>query len=134
MRYFKPPGVVNIYGDGVLPFIRPSVRTDLTVVALEPYFVRRVAEETASRSLQPISGKLGIVDHSLAGLIRLLADESESGGKSGALYADHLTYALALRLLSLEGGKEIEPTSKHVLDQTTLRRILDRMEVTWPRT
>ncbi len=37
---------------------------------------------------------------SLGRLIRLLEEKAKSSGLSGQLYLDHLTYALALRLLS----------------------------------
>jgi AraC family transcriptional regulator len=128
MRYFKAPGLINIYADGVLPFIIPSVQTELIAVALDRDLVTQVAEETRRGANKTPSGRLGLIDHAAENLMRLMALEAQAGGSSGLLYADHLKHALVLRLLSLEGSEISEISSKHSLSQTHLRRVLDRME------
>src|SRR5271163_1624649 len=128
MRYFKPPGMINVYAEGVLPFIMPSVQTELTVVALDRSFVTEVAEETKAGSSGILSGRLGFADHPSENLIRLMAAEAQAGGSSGLLYADHLKHALVLRLLSLEQDQGAEVPSRYTLSQSTLRRVLDLMQ------
>jgi len=128
MRFFKPQGTFNIYSDGVLSFVRPTVNeSELTVVALEQSLVRDVAEETKQASRR-ISGRLGISDRSISSLIRLLAAEARSGGPSGALYVDHLKHALTLKLLSLDQDRETTPAPRHTLSESALRRVLGMME------
>jgi AraC family transcriptional regulator len=128
MRYFKAPGLINIYADGVLPFIVPSVKTELIAVALDRDLLTQVAEETKRGTSRTPSGRLGLIDHAAESLMRLLAQEAQAGGPSGLLYADHLKHALVLRLLSLEGNERLEVYSKHSLSQSLLQRVLDRME------
>ena len=60
----------------------------------------------------------GVHDPVLRQLITLLAYETKQGGPSGLLYAEHLAYALAIRLLfrSDDGNKaesrgEVGPTT-----------------------
>jgi len=127
MRYFKPPGMINVYAEGILPFIMPSVKTELTVVALDRRLVAQVAEETKGSS-GILSGRLGLIDHAAENLIRLMTLEAQAGGSSGLLYADHLKHALVLRLLSLEGDQGAEISSRHGLSHATLQRVLARME------
>ena len=128
MRYFKPPGMLNVYAEGILPFIMPSVTTELIVVALDRTFVTEVAEETQARSSSVLSGRLGFLDHAAKNLIRLMALEAQAGGPSGLLYADHLKHALVLHLLSLEENQRTEISSRHVLSPAVLKRVVDRME------
>jgi AraC family transcriptional regulator len=126
MRYFKLPGTINVYAEGILPFVVPSVQTELTVVALDRNLITQVASETRRGSSDTLSGRLGLVDYAVGNLIRLLALEAHRGGTSGSLYADHLKHALVLRLLSLESNQGLDISSRQSLPLSTLRRVLDR--------
>ena len=128
MRFFRRPGNLNIYSDGVLSFVRPTVNdSELTVVALEQSFVRAVAEETKQPGRR-ISERLGMFDRSISSLIRLLAAEAKSGGPSGALYVDYQKHALTLKLLLLDQNRKSDPAPRHTRSQCALRRVLGMME------
>jgi AraC family transcriptional regulator len=128
MPYSKPPGAINLYMEGSIPAIYPATNTDLIVCALDPKFVARAAEELGDPSTVDAREQIGFRDESVAHLIGLLEAEAASGGLSGALYVDHLVYALTLHLLSGRTPRKNGRVSQNRLSLPRLRRVLERME------
>jgi AraC family transcriptional regulator len=126
--YSRPPGTICLYSEGLLPALYPVTETDLIVCALDPAFVSEIAEEVTGHFGAEAPGKTGFRDESVRSMISLLAEEAKSGGLSGRLYVDHLTYALTLRLLSPGTNIEDGHTSENKLSHPRLRRVVERME------
>ena len=124
--YRKEPGTINLYENGVQPAILPFNRTDLTLCALDKQFVERVAKELGCESV--LIQNIGFRDSSIEHLICLLVDEVETGGLSGAGYADHLTFALTTRLLLAGTQKGSTRPIGHSLPPHRLKRVLRLIE------
>jgi AraC family transcriptional regulator len=126
--YLKPPGTLSVFSGNHLPALRPFTQTDLIGCMLDPIFVRSVAQEQDQALSTQIRDRIGFSDRPLANLIRLLADETESAGECGRLYADHLIYAFVLRLLSLNTNRDGSHAYPRPLKSARLNRVLERME------
>lgn len=124
--YSKYPGMLNLY-DRVFPAIRPLDQAELILCALDPAFVKQIALELDRPSPMLDHGKLGFRDEAIASLMRLLAYEAKLRRASERLYIDSLTYALTIRLLSLEANRDAWRVH-HALPDRALRRTLDKME------
>ncbi len=126
--YAKLPGAINVDPEGVVPAVYPSTQTELTVCVLDPAFIDELAREQEPHLAAAIQGRMAFRDEPAAALIRLMEEEAKSGGLSGLLYIDHLTYALALRVLTLEARAESVPAPGNVLSHPRLKRVVDLME------
>lgn len=127
-KYFKEPGTIFLYLDGVLPAIRPFTKTELLVCALNRSFVRDIQEELGRRHSDVEARATGFRDSAFVNLMFLLEQEAKSGGRSGRLYADHLAYAAVVRLFSLGMKGEDSQNSSNFLSGPRLRRVIDRMQ------
>ncbi len=116
-----------MYTEGALPLIYPSTQTELIVCALEPNFIAGIAEEQEGLAVAGLRERIGFRDEGSAGLIKLLDEESRTGGLLGRLYAEHLTYALIQRLLLMGTGWEARPP-RNALPRRPLQRVMDRMQ------
>jgi AraC family transcriptional regulator len=114
--------------EGLIPAVYPSTRTELTVCVLAPAFIEELACEQEPRVAAELRARSASRDEPAAGLIRLMEEEARSGGLSGSLYIDHLTYALALRVLTLETRSEDAYAFSNVLSHPRLKRVVDLME------
>jgi AraC family transcriptional regulator len=128
LPYSKPPGTMYFFVEGWIPAVYPTTETELTVCALHPTFIRKVVEELAEESAVDVHTRVGFHDEPGAALIRLLEAEVVSGGLSGALYRDHLTYALASRLVSDRALAGRSGPSENRLPVPRLRRVVERIE------
>ena len=127
LPYSKQPGAMSLYTEGILPHLYPSTQTELIACALEPDFVAKIAEELETRSPSAITEKVGFQDEGTAGLIKLLDDESRTGGQLGQLYSEHLVHALTQRLL-LRGTATEECLQTSALPRKQLQRVIDKMQ------
>jgi AraC family transcriptional regulator len=125
--YAKLPGSINVDPEGLVPAVYPSTQTELTVCVLAPAFLEGLASEQEPH-LAALRGRAAFRDEPAAGLIRLMEQEAKSGGLSGRLYIDHLTYALALRILTLGTKEESGQASSNMLSRPRLKRVIDLME------
>lgn len=128
LRYAKTPGAINLYSEGVVPAVYPSTQIDMILCALDPVFVEGVSAEQKSPFAIKLRDRTNFHDEPVGALIRLIEGEAKSGGASGRLYLDHLTFALTLRLLNLEMNKEDLPRSNNPLSHPRLKRVVERME------
>jgi AraC family transcriptional regulator len=124
--YQKEPETINLYENGVQPAIHPFTPTVLTICALDKAFVQEVSLELGTTSGP--TQKLGFKDSSMKHLINLLIEEVESGGLSGFSYVDHLTYALATRMLVSGSGEALKPPRAEPLPYHRLQRVVRLME------
>jgi AraC family transcriptional regulator len=127
-QYFKEPGTIFLFSEGVLPVIRPSTKTELLACVLNRTFVREISEELNGGRDVFGARPGGFPDSALNSLMVLLEQEATSGGQSGQLYVDHLAYAVGLRLLSLGMKREDSQNSINELSGLRLRRVIDRMQ------
>jgi AraC family transcriptional regulator len=128
LPYSKPPGTMYFFVEGWIPAIYPTTKTELTVCALHPTFIRNAVEELADGSAMDVHNRVGFHDEPGVALIRLLEAEALSEGLSGALYRDHLAYALTSRLLLGRVAAERAGKSENRLPVPRLRRVVERME------
>jgi AraC family transcriptional regulator len=123
------PGAITLFPAGSTPARRSVTSSHAILCALDPVFVKEAGSELDSPAATDFRLALDVRDSALRGVINLLAAEAESGGLSGRLYADHLSYALAIRFLSLAGGRQLLKPSHHgKLPVRVLERVLDRMK------
>jgi AraC family transcriptional regulator len=126
--YRKEPGMMYLYPDGRLPGIHPFHKTELIVCAFEPGFLENAALEVEAPQRSELIERLGFFDDASSALVRLLGIEAENGGLSGRFYVDHLTCALASRLLTLRHAPDRARESKLWLPHHNLRRVIERMD------
>ena len=112
------------------PNIRSRSKHEVVVGALRAGFVRGIEDELDKPPSGSFRGLYGANDPELRNLLLLLARESETGGRSGTIYADSLIVALATRLL-YSARLETPPANAGVspLPPRLLRRVLERMQV-----
>src|SRR5215468_5140834 len=111
------------------PTIRSRSKHEVVVGALRADFVRGVEEELDKPPSGTFHELYGTDDPELRNLLRLLAKESETGGRSGTLYAESLIVALGTRLLYAARLERL-PANAGVspLPPRVLRRVLERMQ------
>src|SRR5215469_12398543 len=111
------------------PTIRSRSKHEVIVGALRADFVRGVEEELDKPPSGTFHELYGTDDPELRNLLRLLAKESETGGRCGTLYAESLIAALATRLL-YAARLDRPPANVGVspLPPRLLRRVLERMQ------
>jgi AraC family transcriptional regulator len=130
---FRPysyfPGTINLFPVGPIPACRPSTDTKMIICALDPNFLTHIGAELDLSLSKEFCGRTNIRDHSLEGIIMLLAAEARSGAMSGTLYTEHLTHALALRFIQLTAdAQHALPLLPKLMPNRPLRRVLERME------
>jgi len=104
----------------------PQGQAEIISCALGTSLVSEVADEGGGKT-KPVPTQIGFRDDAIAGLVRLLEQEARSGGLSGRLYVEHLTYALSSRLLSTYPEKEQIRRAENRLSPVRLRRVIERM-------
>ena len=127
--YTKPPGSLTLVSPGIVPAVNPRNRCETIACSLDPAFVNSIKDELDQRPLEIVHYRTGFHDRILGQLMALLQTELEQGGLLGRLYSDHLTHALSMRLLFLNGAEEQSVQSRiSPLPRLALRRVLDRMQ------
>jgi AraC family transcriptional regulator len=121
-----------------LPSCRATAKFDALLGAKDKDFFNKVFDEMKQERIAgsaspggPIaSDQPGFHHVSRSTIMQLLRDEAKSGGLSGALYEEHLTHALAARLLTLMNrsisAKNHQPAGD--LHPHLLNQIIDRIE------
>jgi AraC family transcriptional regulator len=128
LPYKKYPNTITTRHE-FRPTIRSRSKHEVVVGALRADFVRGIEEELDKPPSGAFHELYGTDDPELRNLLLLLAKESETGGRSGTLYAESLIVALATRLLyavrleRLPANAGVSP-----LPPRLLRRVLERMQ------
>ena len=126
--YKKYPNTITTRHES-RPTIRSRSKHEVVVGALRADFVREVEEELDKPPIGTFHELYGANDPELRNLLLLLVKESETGGRSGTLYAESLIVALATRLLYVARLERL-PANAGVspLPPRLLRRVLERMQ------
>lgn len=123
------PGTFNLSPAGPIPACRPLTDTRFIVCALEPGFLNDVRYESDSSSAPVFRPTTNLRDHSLRSILLLLAAEARADGLSGKLYVEHLTHALAHRVLHLVTAPQDDNSLRAAaLPGHALQRVLERMK------
>ena len=125
-KYFKPPGSLDLYTEGLLPAMYPQAQAEIIKCVVDGSLVSEVAHEAGGKN-NAVPTQIGFHNEAIAGLVRLLEEEVRSGGYSGLLYVEHIAYALSLRLLSCQPDKENMRSPDNRLSPLRLRRVIERM-------
>jgi AraC family transcriptional regulator len=127
--YYFPPGTIKLYSAGPIGACRPITDTTTILCALDPRLVAEVGQELGAPSTVEFRPIANPRDHSLEGIVTLLAAEANSQGASGKLYVDSLARALAFRFRQLSGAvRDHEPFQAGKMPTRVLQRVLDRMK------
>jgi AraC family transcriptional regulator len=132
----KPPRNLHLFEPGLLPSFRHPSRTSIFLCGLGRSLVEEVAiemrddrEAIESVSEQRLSHNQFFTDPSTQQILGLLGREVVQQEHIGSLYATHLSYALAARLvygLRTYTPRERRYSSK--LPGASLRRVLERIQ------
>jgi AraC family transcriptional regulator len=123
------PSVISLLPAGPVPACKLFTPAKLLICSVTPQFVAEICRELESPAVTEFRRKLAFRDHSLRGIMLLLAEEVKSGGASGRLYSQHLAHALALRLLRFSGEMHAARVSQNgKLPTRVLQRVLNKMK------
>ncbi len=137
VSYTKRPRTMTLYTSGVVPSARTSTTSDLLFCAIDKKFFLDISDQIKDERQGRSCGSRRSIsldepifrDSSLSQLLSLLRDEVKSGGESGPLYVEHLTYALSARLTTIaSAGISTVPARVEAFSAKALSRIIDRME------
>jgi AraC family transcriptional regulator len=127
LSYSYPPGTINLFPAGPIGTCRTVTEATTVVCAVNPKLLSEAGDDLGMPS--DFRSIKGIRDHSLEGIVKLLAAEADAGGASGRLYADHLAHALAIRFRQLAAGTTMPASSRSgQMPGRVLQRVLDRMK------
>jgi AraC family transcriptional regulator len=126
--YAKYPGTLSLGTAGVIPAVRARTPTSGIACTLDPDYITGIERELDARPVSSLCPQLGIEDEGMRQLLQLLLAEADRGWRLGALYADSLFHALAIRFLyRAREETPLKTVQPNGLPQPCLRRVLDRM-------
>jgi AraC family transcriptional regulator len=129
VSYIKQPGSLSLVPAGVCPLIRAETEFDLVACALDSALVSALDSEFERRPEGELRLQANLQDPAAQQLITLLIADANEGYTTERLYTEHLTQALAVRMLFL--GRSPKPQTNNrgtsSLPKHVLRRIIDRM-------
>jgi AraC family transcriptional regulator len=124
----KTLGALTVVPRGPVPVGRSFQKGDILYCVFDDPLLSAVREELDDRLPSPLSSRSGLHDHAVSEILNLLFAEVESGGASGALYAESLAHALAVRFLLLGEHLPTRSRSIAIVPQRKLRGIQDLIE------
>ena len=130
VSYIRQPGSLSLIPAGECPMIRAETDFSLVACAFDSRLVSTLKSE-----MEHAEGELclqtNIVDPAAQQLMTLLTADVNDGGTTERLYAEHLTQALAVRMLFL--GSQPKRLSRNTvtygLPGRVLRRVIERMHM-----
>lgn len=127
--YSKGANVISLGPPGVLPEIRAHTPSRVIACTMDAEFINGVINESDLQLDQSLlHEQAGIADDGMLSLMRLLMQEVDENGARGALYAQSLFNAVALRfLLAGSRGNTPEPLAANPLPRAPLQRVVDLM-------
>jgi AraC family transcriptional regulator len=127
--YVKQPGSLSLVPPGMCPGMRAETEFDLVVCALDSGLVSGLDSELERRPEGELGLQANFRDHAAQQLMTLLIADANEGHTTERLYTEHLTQALAVRVLFL--GRSARPQTNNRaasgLPRHVLRRIIERM-------
>jgi AraC family transcriptional regulator len=125
--YTKQPGAVSFLPADLIPRLRSDSRFALSICLLPPSLLREVESELDHSVSGDFSLRLNFQDKPLEQLVKLLQHDTAEDGPCERLYSEYLSYALAMRVLSLKGATPTDCRTAPALPYWVLRRVLERM-------
>lgn len=129
-----PPRGMMLFSPGILSRVRTTETTSLILCALSRSFLSEVQKEMSDDGTQCVApdaltvrSRSVFFDSALRRILLLMSSEIRTGGLSGRLYLDHLTQALAARLLTRDQRGSKQPKDEG-LPSKVLGKVLDRIK------
>jgi AraC family transcriptional regulator len=125
-----------LFSPGILPAVRSTETVNLLLCAVDGSLLSEAQKELSDEGIAcvapdalPVGTRSVFIDSPLRRILLLMSSEIRTGGLSGRSYLEHLTHALAARLLTRgrdhDGSKN--PNSEGLPSQI-LGKILDRIK------
>jgi AraC family transcriptional regulator len=126
---FFSGGEAVINPAGLFAAPRWSEVVELLLMAIEPGFVNRIAEDMGSGGPVELIPRFHFRDTLLEQLVRALIAEFEQASPPDRVYADSLTHTLIVHLLKKYSGTRLRPrTAGQGLPQRKLARVVEFIE------
>jgi AraC family transcriptional regulator len=129
ISYTKQPGSLSLVPAGMCPLMRAETEFDLVVCALDSALVSALDSELERRPEGELRLQANFKDPAAQQLMTLLVADANEGYATERLYTEHLTQALAVRMLYQ--GRQTKPQTDNrgtsALPGHVLRRIIERM-------
>jgi len=127
--YVRQPGSLSLIPAGMLPVMRAETEFDLVACALDSGLVSALDFELGRRPKGELRLQLHFQDPAAQQLMTLLLADANEGFSTERLYTEHLSHALAVRMLYQ--GRQSRPETNNrdasALPRHVLRRIIERM-------
>ena len=128
--YIRQPGSLSLIPAGECPLIRAETEFSLVACAFDSGLVSALNSEL-ERPEGELRLQTNIEDPAARQLMTLLTADVKDGATTERLYTEHLTQALAVRMLFL--GNQPKPpsnnTGTYALPRHLLRRVIERMHL-----
>jgi AraC family transcriptional regulator len=102
-----PTRSLMFFSPGILPAVRSTETVNLLLCAVDGSFLSEAQKEMSDEGIEcvapdalPVGARSVFFDSPLRQILLLMSSEIRTGGLSGRLYLEHLTHALAARLLT----------------------------------
>jgi AraC family transcriptional regulator len=129
VSFTKKPKTITIVPAGPVPKLFLFTPASFLHCRMDRNFIGSIAEEMGYHYSTLPSFQSGIHNASIAAILQLLAQEWQTGGRSGALYADSLVHALGVRfVLADDVAKAVSVPTTSALPPHILTRVKDRIE------
>jgi AraC family transcriptional regulator len=125
----KSRGAISIVPAGPVPELRLLTPSLFACCGLAKDFTKRIEEEMDKPPCALPAFESGVTRPTMGKILGLLVDELEAGAPTGALYADSLAHALAVRFL-LTDNERVSGigTCASALPPHVLNRVKERIE------
>jgi AraC family transcriptional regulator len=131
-----PPSSMMIFSPGILRPVRSTETVNLLLCALDRRFLSEAQKEMnddgikcATPEALTVGARSVFFDSPLRLILQLMRNEIRTGGQSGRLYLEHLTQALAARLVTRGlGHNRSKSGNGEGYPSQGVRRVLDRIK------
>jgi AraC family transcriptional regulator len=103
----KTLGALTVAPKGPVAVMRSTQASDILYCAFDEFVLSELRDDLEGPLPLPLDLRTGLYDDAVSEILNLLLAEIESGGESGALYAESLAQALMVRFLFL--GQQTPP-------------------------
>jgi AraC family transcriptional regulator len=126
--YAKRSGTFSFVPIGVIPRMQAETPYKILLCLIDPLLLSGAESELDHYSSGELQFRVNSHDPALRQLVRLLHADTLTDGLSEQLYREHLTHAIALRVLSLNARRTTDTKVHSPLPHRTLRRVIERMD------
>jgi AraC family transcriptional regulator len=126
--YAKQPGTFSFIPIGVIPRMQAETPYKVLLCLIDPLLLSGVESELDRCSKGELQFRVNSHDPALHQLVTMLHADTTAGGPPEQLYREHLTYAIALRVLSLSATPTTDAKANSPLPYRKLHRVIERMD------